>query len=94
MLDADARSARIRETWRSNQGVAERSVLSASGSTEGTTWREPGLVGPVRRANRPGLLARELASALHIAARMTRFDRTWEPLLVLFAAAVLLIGTL
>ncbi len=35
-----------------------------------------------------------LAGALHQSAPMTRFDRTWEPLFVLVAALVLLVGTL
>jgi len=34
-----------------------------------------------------------VAWALHYAAAMTRFDRTWEPLAVLIAFAIFLFGT-
>jgi hypothetical protein len=35
-----------------------------------------------------------VASRLQFAAGMTRFDRFWEPLLVITAAAMIWIGTL
>jgi hypothetical protein len=35
-----------------------------------------------------------VARGVHIGPHVTRFDRTWEPLLVLLAAAVIWFGTL
>jgi hypothetical protein len=36
----------------------------------------------------------QLAGRLHMPGAMTRYDRTWEPLFVLIAAATLWFGTL
>jgi len=34
-----------------------------------------------------------MADGLHYVARMTRFDRFWEPLMITIAAAMIWIGT-
>jgi len=61
--------------------VAARTRLgSASGSA------------PTRPPRDSGHFA--LARAVQFAAEMTRFDRTWEPLVVLVVAAIVWFGTL
>lgn len=53
-----------------------------------------GLRRPTGATNVLILQARVVARPLHLGLGMTRFDRTWEPLFVLVASLVLLVGTL
>jgi hypothetical protein len=68
-----------------------RIPISDGGSAANVTQGRAGLARPVHRDN---LAKSRLASALHTQARMTRFDRFWEPFLVLVAAVMIWIGTL